>query len=102
MAKLKINQWKDTSEVIDWFKKLEDKSNSKVIQLDIKEFYRSITEQTLNKAISFASNYTANSAEDIRNIKHRRKMLLLHIEQAWKEKESSGCFDVTMGSYDGA
>ena len=102
MAKLKINQWKDISEVIDWFKKLEDKSNSKVIQLDIKEFYRSVTEQTLNKAISFASNYTTNSAEDIRNIKHRRKLLLLHIEQAWKEKESSGCFDVTMGSYDGA
>ena len=102
MAKLKINQWKDISEVIDWFKKLEDKSNSKVIQLDIKEFYRSITEQTLNKGISFASNYTTNSAEDIRNIKHRRKLLLLHIEQAWKEKESSGCFDVTMGSYDGA
>ena len=29
-------------------------------------------------------------------------MLLFHLEQAWKKKESSSCFDVMMGSYDGA
>ena len=28
--------------------------------------------------------------------------MLFHLEQAWKKKESSSCFDVMMGSYDGA
>ena len=102
LAKLNINQWRDTSQVIDWFKKLEYKSKSKIIQLDIKEFYLSTTEETLDKAISFASNLTTASVEDIHIIKHSRKSLLFHLEQAWKKKDSSSCLDVTMGSYDGA
>ena len=69
--------------------------------MDIKEYYPSITEETLDKAISFASNHTTVSLEDICIIKHSRKSLLFHLEQAWKKKESSSCFDVTMGSYDG-
>ena len=102
LAKLNINQWRDTSHVIDWFKQLECKSESKFIQVDIKEYYLSITEETFNKAISFALNHTVVSCEDIRIIKHSRKSLLFHLEQAWKKKESSSCFDVTMGSYDRA
>ena len=66
---MNINQWRDTSQAIDWFKKLEDKNKSKFIQLDIKEFYPSITEETLDKAISFDSNHTTISAEDIHTIK---------------------------------
>ena len=79
LTKLNINQWGDTSQVIDWFKKLEYKSKSKFIQLDIKEYYPSITEETLDKAISFASNHTTVSLEDIRIIKQSRKSLLFHL-----------------------
>ena len=43
LAKLNINQWRDTSQVIDWLQKLECKSKSKFIQVDVKEFYPSIT-----------------------------------------------------------
>ena len=71
MVKLNINQWRDTSQVIDWFKKLEYKSKIKFIQLDMKENYPSITEETLDKAISFASNHTTVSLEDIPIIKPR-------------------------------
>ena len=98
---MNINQWRGTSQVIDWFKKLEYKGKSKFIQLDIKEYYPSRTEETLDKAISFASNHTTVSLEDICIIKHSRKSLLFHLEQALKKKESSSFFDVTMGSYDG-
>ena len=66
------------------------------------KFTISVKIRTSKKAISFASNHTTVSPEDIRIIKHNRKSLLFHLEQAWKEKESSNCFDVTMGSYDGA
>ena len=73
LTKLNVNQWRDTSQVIDWFKKLEYKSKNKFIQLDIKEYYPSITEETLDKAISCTSNNTTASLQDIHIIKHSRK-----------------------------
>ena len=51
MAKFNINQRRDTTQAIDWFKKLQYKSKSKFMQLDIKEFYPPITEETLDKTI---------------------------------------------------
>ena len=38
---------------------------------------------------------------EMSTIKHCRKSLLFHNNVAWK-KNSTSCFDVTMGSYDGA
>ena len=67
--------------------------------MGIKEFYPSIIEETLDTAVSFASNHTTISVEDMRINKRSRKLLLFHLEQTWKRKESSSCFDVTMGSY---
>ena len=80
LAKLNINQWRDTNQIIDWFKKLECKSKKKFIQVDMKEYYPSITEKALDKAISFTSNHTAASLEDICIIKHSRKSLIFHLE----------------------
>ena len=99
MTKLNINQWKDTSQVIDWFKKSEYKSKSKFMQVDITKYYRSITEETLDKRISFASNHMAVSLDDICIIKYSRKLLLFHLEQTWKKKESSSCFVVAMSRW---
>ena len=58
--------------------------------MDIKEYYPSITEGTLDKAISFASNHTAVSLEDIRIMKHSRKSLSFYLEQAWEKKAEDG------------
>ena len=46
----------------------------------MKEYYPSITEKALDKAISFTSNHTAASPEDICIIKHSRKSLIFHLE----------------------
>ena len=51
LSKLNYNQWKNTDNVINWFKNVTNKRHFKFIQLDIKEFYPSITEETLNKAL---------------------------------------------------
>ena len=72
------------------------------MQLDIKEFYPSITAKTLNKAVTFADNYISVSKEDIRIIKYCRKSLLYHENEAWKKKDTDTTIDVTMGNYDGA
>ena len=99
---MNYNQWKNTDNVINWFKNITDKKHCKFIQLDIKEFYPSITEETLNKALDFAANYTKISKEDIRLIYHCRKSLLFFNDEAWKKKDTDSSFDVTMGSFDGA
>ena len=52
--KLSVNQWRQTSAVIQWFKAIENKPDCRFFQLDIAEFYPSISEELLSKAISFA------------------------------------------------
>ena len=49
-----LNQWRDTSTVINWFKNLENKSNARFIKFDIVDFYPSISEGLLDNAINYA------------------------------------------------
>ena len=67
---LGLNQWKSTKSVIEWFSNIESKKNSAFIQLDIKDFYPSITEKILDNAIELAKEYTTISDDNIRIIKH--------------------------------
>ena len=99
---LKVNQWKDTDNVINWFNAIKDKSQCCFIQLDIAEFYPTIIESILDTAISFARQHTDISNENLRIIKHCCKSLLYNNQEPWKKKNTDSCFDVTMGSYDGA
>ena len=102
MFQLKYNQWKNTNAVIHWSSNINEKQNLKFIQLDIKEFYPSISEETLHKAINFAENHTSIFQESVRITKHYRKSLLYYNKEPWKKNEHDSSFDVTTGSYDGA
>ena len=42
---LQVNQWRNSESVIKWFYSIENKSQCKFIQLDITEFYPSISEE---------------------------------------------------------
>ena len=53
LKKTDVNQWKNTSNVINCFNNIESKKDCSFIQFDIKEFYPSITEEILEEAISF-------------------------------------------------
>ena len=64
----------------------------------MKNFYSSITEDTLDAAIVFAQRNTNISNNDIQIIKHSRK----HCSTQAFKKKSESCFAVTMGSHDGA
>ena len=88
-------------QVIDWFKKIEDKSRYKFTVFDIENFYPSITEDLLKKALNFASKRVGIKKEDKEIVFHARKSLLFNKEETWVKKEG-GTFDVTMGAYDGA
>ena len=62
----KVNQWQNTTTVIDWFKLLPQKDKSRFIKFDIVEFYPSISEELLNRSISFARSITTISDSVIR------------------------------------
>ena len=65
------------------------------------EFYPSISEELLNKALEFASAYDNITVEERNIVIQAKKSLLTHKQQSW-EKKSASVFDVTMGSFDGA
>ena len=71
------------------------------ISFDIVEFYPSKTQDLLNQALDFASQYTTISQQDREMISHARKSMLFGQGQEWI-KTGTGLFDVPMGCYDGA
>ena len=56
----------------------------------------------LNTALQFASTYVNITDEERHIILHAKKSLLYNTGEPWGKKTSSGLFDVTMGSFDGA
>ena len=101
LKKLKLNQWKSTGSAIDWFKTIERKNECKFMVFDIEQFYPSIKEETLLKALDFAKSNTKVLKKDIDVIRHARRSLLFNQGVTWVKKEDEN-FDVTMGAYDGA
>ena len=98
----KLNQWRNTHAVIDWFTELKDKQSITFLIFDIVDFYPSITESLLVNALDFASEHIAITDQDRETIMHVRKSLLFDENSPWIKRDNSSLFDVTMGSYDGA
>ena len=72
----KFNQWQNTTEVIDWFMKLQNKKNRAFIKFDIESFYPSITEETLCKAMEWAKSKVEITSCEEEIIMHSRRCLL--------------------------
>ena len=97
----RLNQWRNSSTVINWFTELNEKKSTSFIQFDIVDFYPSITEVLLNKSIEYAKSITNIEDETISIIMNSRKSLLFANDKVWTKKNGE-LFDVTMGSHDGA
>ena len=93
--KLNLNKWKNTEDIINWFKSIKDKQHCKFVIFDIKDFYPSIKESLLKQSLDFAEKHIKVTSED----KHARKSLLFNKQQIWI-KSVSGLFDMMMGAYD--
>ena len=100
--KTNVNQWRNSSSVIEWFKELKNKQTSSFLTFDIENFYPTISENLLIKAINFAKTLTPISEGEYKIIMHARKSVLFNSESAWQKKNNPNLFDVTMGSFDGA
>ena len=75
---IKVNQWKGTSEVIEWFNNIGNKQKHKFILFDIKYFYPTITNDLLAKSLKFAEEKVQISNENRKIIYHARKSLLFN------------------------
>ena len=96
-----LHQWKNTAAVIDWFKSIKNKQRLSFICFDIEEFYPSISQDLLIKALDFASDYDNITTDERNIIIHAKSSILIHHHQPWQKKGNT-TFDVTMGSYYGA
>ena len=94
-------QWKNTDSVLTWFTGIKSKHSKRFLQMDIVDFYPSISEQLLHKAITYAKTLVPIDQRTVDLIFHTRKSLLFTSDGTWVKKSGS-IFDVTMGSYDGA
>ena len=101
LAAMKVNQWRNTTTVISWFKAIERKRNCKFFKFDIIDFYPSISEDLFMKAMTHARQHTDVEEKVISIILNARKCFLFNNGQPWAKKENAR-FDVTMGSFDGA
>ena len=60
----KLNQWKNTNNVINWFENSKFNASYCFIKFDIVKFYPSITKKTLIKAFEFAENFLPITDKD--------------------------------------
>ena len=82
----KVNLWKSTTNAIEWFKAIPDKSKHAFITFDVCEFYPSISEELLMKALDYASTFTNVTDQDRQIIIHAKRSLLYHQDSQWKKK----------------
>lgn len=66
------------------------------------DFYPTITEKLLRKALVFSNNYRPISEHERDIIIHAKRSLLFSENVPWEKKISNDRFDVTMRLFDGA
>ena len=61
--KLGLQQWRSTTDTLNWFKNLKQKHKLKFLVLDIVDFYPSINEKLFETTLNFANTITPISDE---------------------------------------
>ena len=94
--KSQFNQRPHTDAVLKWFNNITNKSNGSQLQraLPVNNKEHSTQNTQIYKA--------TNKHRQERIINHCRKLLLSSDNSNMKKKLTGSCFDVTMGSFDGA
>ena len=77
-SRTSVNQWKNTSSVIEWFINIKNKEILSFIVFDIESFYPSISEDLFNSAIQFAKESVDISDYNLSLINQAWKTLLFH------------------------
>ena len=97
----KVNQWKNSISVIEWFNNIWSKDQHRFIVFDIKSFCSSISEDLFNEALIFAKIKVDITNQEMSIIKQSRNTLF-NKNQPWVKKYGNEEFDVPIGCFDGA
>ena len=86
LSSTNIYQWKNMKSVIDWFRNIKNKQQHSFICFDIVDFYPSISQNLLSRALNFTSNLDdiTSNEEDI--IMQAKTSFILHKDQPWEKK----------------
>ena len=101
LSNTKVNQWKNTSDAITWFKNISNKKQSSFINFDVENFYPPISEKLLIDALNFAKSSINITEQNLSIIMQSKKTLLFQNSESWAKKTGNENFDVPMGCYDG-
>ena len=99
--KTQLKQWRNTDEVLTWFKQLNNKKRKSFIVFDICSFYPSITPDILKKALNWARKFVKITKKEENTILKSKKCFLYTGSTPWVKKGQEN-FDVGMGAWDGA
>ena len=91
-----------SKDCIKWFEEYDKNDRCSFIKYDIREFYPSITERELDRALDLAKECIVIPIDKVEIIKDCRKKLLYYEDSIWIKKGEGGNFDTTIGAYDGA
>ena len=97
-----VNQCKNNSDVIKWFKSIPDKRVSSFANFDVEDFYLLISMKLFTDSIKYAKNLIEITDQDLATTMQARKILLFQNTEPWVKKSGTEDFDVLMGCYDGA
>ena len=86
-----LQQWRETTSVIDWFKAIDNKNKCRFLKFDIEKYYPSITKDILQRSLDFAKQYTSITPQEIDIILHARKTVLFDRHETWKKSHLMIC-----------
>ena len=70
---IQVNQWKNSSVVIKWFRNIENKPDCSFIIFDIEDFYESILSSLFSRAIEYGKEiYNLSNDETSINMQSRK------------------------------
>ena len=96
------NLWISTSDAIEWFKNIPQKSKATFLQFDLVNFYPSINKKIFDQTIEFARKHLTITDRDLEIIYNCRRGILCHNGRNWIRKDTPENFDVPMGGRDSA
>ena len=83
LEKGKVNQWKNTPSVIEWYCNIKQKDQCSFVVFDIEHFYPSVSEKLLDKAILFAKSHYNFTPDELEIVLHSRKSFLFWNQSTW-------------------
>ena len=89
-SSIRVNQWKNSSAVIKWFRNIENKPDFSFIIFDIQDFYSSISLSLFNRGIEYGKETYNLSNDEISIIMQSRKTLLFSDGEPWVNPKTAG------------